>query len=52
MSGFFLIITTVIALIVIPNVLKSKNTQDHSRMVNADWMTNHDKFHMISRWGA
>lgn len=52
MTGIFLIITIVFALTVLPGLLKSKSTKDHSRMINADWMESHEKFRMISRWGA
>lgn len=53
MSGFFFIITVVIVLaVLLPALIKSRSNRDCSRIINADWMDSHDKFHLISRWGA
>jgi hypothetical protein len=52
MSGFFFILTMVIVLAVLAGILKPKISKDRSRIINADWLDSHTKFHMISRWGA
>ena len=38
MSGFFLIISLVIVLAVIPTYFKAKGNRDRSRIINADWL--------------
>lgn len=52
MSGIFVLILLAIALTILPKLIQPKNDSDHSRIINAEWMANNEKFHLISRWGA
>lgn len=52
MIGFFFVGFIVVALVILMGALKQKNGEDKSRILNANWLDNTDKFHHISRWGA
>lgn len=45
MSGFFIIL----AMAFVITIIRAHN---ESRLIDADWMANEDKFHHIARWGA
>jgi hypothetical protein len=32
--------------------VKTQSWESHSRLINADWMSPAEKFHLIARWGA
>ena len=33
-------------------VFKLQSREDESRIINAHWLSDKDKFHLISRWGT
>ncbi len=52
MIGFFIVIAIISTLVVTLNILKLKNGEDNSRIINASCLNSEERFHLISRWGA
>ena len=50
----FLLAGTVVLIVVmtIPGLVKLGSCSSKSRILNADWLTEKDRFHIVSRWGA
>lgn len=50
----FLLAGAVVLVIVltIPGLVKLDTCHSKSRILNADWLTEEDRFHIVSRWGA
>ncbi len=41
-----------ISLLIILGAIRQKSWENDGRILNADWLDNDTKFHLISRWGA
>jgi len=52
MAIMIFILLLVIAPVVLFSDIKSAHWEDDSRIVNARGLSNRDRFHLISRWGA
>ncbi len=52
MAIFIFILFLVVAPIVLLSDVQSAHWEDDSRIVNARGLSSHDRFHLISRWGA
>ena len=52
MTYIFLAAVGIISFLVILGFITFGDWESKGRMVNANWLTDEEKFHFISRWGA
>ncbi len=52
MAIMFFIIFLIIAPIILFGDTRATTWEDESRIINARGLSNQDRFHLISRWGA
>jgi hypothetical protein len=47
MSGVLLVVV-----LIVPGLLKAEAIGSKSSILNADWLTDEDRFRIVARWGA